>query len=286
MKTLVTALITLSLIGFAGIAEAAWYAKFDGVDGSSAQSQPARAGATATASGTVRAPAPTPEPQAAGADYLLEIDGVKGESKSEPVPAPTPAASQSKIEALPIKQGAQEGTGAAPANSIKSSPSAPAADKGHKNEIEILSNSVNPEPLMPDMSILLGGGGGDEAAGGVNVASGDVNGLTDEQRTNVAEILKQGLMEEGAPVENVSLNFEKVSVTLTHPLKFLGVFPVQASAQADINAAGEVSVRFPWWAFLASGKDTDALASGVQSALTNVLKTKHDTVKNAIGNIR
>ncbi len=283
MKTRIAGIVAASLLSSAGIANAAWYAKFDGVDGSSAQTERTQAQVVATTSSTVRAPSSKPE--AASTDYLLKLDGVKGESASEPEPAPTAAPSRSKIESLPIKQGTQEDAGTAPTRAINPETGSAAKDNGHKNEIEILSNSVNPEPLMPDLSILLGGSGG-EASSSVSVAAGDVNGLTEEKRVQIANILQQGLIEEGAPVEQVSLNFEKITVMLSHPLKLFGVLPVQASARAEIVASGKTSIHFPWWSFLASGKDTESLGSGVQNALAQVLTSKHDTIKNAIGNIR
>lgn len=120
-------------------------------------------------------------------------------------------------------------------------------------------------------------------------------GETDEElaelaknRTKIIILLKDGMEEEGTPVEEIRLNFEKIKtniiIEVKREIKFLGVIPINAKAEVDMNTTGKVKVKFPWWAFLASGKNKEELGGKVFSTLSNVLKTKHDTVKNSIGN--
>jgi hypothetical protein len=153
--------------------------------------------------------------------------------------------------------------------------------------IDEVKTQDGPQPVTPDFSILLGGGGS-EATGGVSVAAGDVNGdgLTDAKRAEIAEVLKQGMQEAGVPVESLSINFEKIQTTVKHKVHLFGFIPVMAQADIEIDAKSEVQVKFPWWSFLASGADGKVLGVEVMTQLSNVLKTKHDTVKNSIGNIR
>ena len=164
---------------------------------------------------------------------------------------------------------------------------------------------------------------GEQAAtGGVNVAAGDVNGdgmegegvepdeidFQGEQESNFAillssggsdgdnekgqraaevlEILKDGLEEEGVATEHISLNFEKITTKVKQEVKLFGFIPVQATATVEIDAEEKVKVKFPWWTFLAGGKNSESLGQKVFSALSNVLKTKHDTLKNSINNVR
>ena len=133
-----------------------------------------------------------------------------------------------------------------------------------QNDINAMTD---PEPITPDFSILLGGGSSDEG------------------RAKAAEILMQGAQEEGVPVESISLNFEKIEARVNQKVKLFGFIPATAEATVEINAKQEIKVKFPWWAYLARGKDR-SVGERVFTAISNVLKTKHDTVKNAIGNIR
>lgn len=111
--------------------------------------------------------------------------------------------------------------------------------------------------------------------------------------TEEAEALEhaRAVLEEGAKaadqaIESLSLNYEKITTRVRHEVKLFGVIPVTALATVEIDTEDRVKVRFPWWAFLASGKDDTTLGERVFTTVSNVLKTRHDTVKNSIGNIR
>lgn len=142
-------------------------------------------------------------------------------------------------------------------------------------EPEEIDVAVNPQPLTPDFSILLGGGSD----------SGESEALTEAQQSAVAEILLQGMQEQGAPAETMSLNFEKIKTTSKQQVKLLGFIPVNVDVTVEVDAEGEAVVSYPWWGFLAAGKD-DSIGETILTALSTVLTTKHDTIKNAIGNIR
>jgi len=150
---------------------------------------------------------------------------------------------------------------------VEEGESAPAIEP---DEIDVADDG---EPLTPDMAVLLGGGSDDEAEAEAN-------------RAEVAQILFEGMQEAGAPVESVSMNFEKIKTKVVQEVKLFGIIPVTTTADVEIDAQSKVKVKFPWWAALASGKDGDGLGKAVFSTLSTILKTKHDTVKNSIGNIR
>lgn len=141
------------------------------------------------------------------------------------------------------------------------------------DEIDVVADG---EPLMTNFGILLGGDEGGD----------DGEELTEEQLATVAGILLEGMQEEGAPAETLSLNYEKIKTTTKKEVRLFGFIPVSVDASVEIDQQNDVKVKFPWWAFLATGKDADALGEQIVTSLSNVLKTKHDTVKNAIGNIR
>jgi hypothetical protein len=54
----------------------------------------------------------------------------------------------------------------------------------------------------------------------------------------------------------------------------------------EIASDKNAKVKFPWWAFMATNKNGDELGQQLVDTISNVLKTKHDTIKNSIGNIR
>lgn len=236
-------------------------------------------------------------PQEGSTDYLLEIGGVEGESTKGGT-ASSAAASQPKGNKgnVDFNWKVEEGESAPGVEpdeiDAQDDPQEASTDyllklggvegestKGNVPGVEPdeIDVATDPEPLTPDFGILLGGG---------SSSGDDEEGLTEEQQSEVAEILLQGLQEQGAPAETLSLNYEKIKTRATQLVKFLGFIPMTISATVEIDAEEQVKVKFPWWSFLVSGKDGDSLGQQIFTSLSNVLKTKHDTVKNAINNVR
>lgn len=123
-------------------------------------------------------------------------------------------------------------------------------------------------------------GKGKDASGNVIPAA------TEEGRAEVAKIILADLKESGVPVQSVLINTDKVETKVEHRVKLFALFPINTTATVEIDANEQVKVKFPWWSFLASGKDKKGIGERTFTAISNVLKTKHDTVKNSIGNIR
>src|SRR3989344_3682463 len=130
------------------------------------------------------------------------------------------------------------------------------------------------------------------------------------------ENFAKGVLLKDENVEEISSDEDSVEVRYRVPAKFLGlidatlpVIVVAAKAQGELG--GGVQVHFPWYSFLfgvsdvvsettlesdvatAVGADLDgdgsldvAATARLYNAISNVLKTKHDTAKNSIGNIR
>lgn len=172
-------------------------------------------------------------------------------------------------------------------------------------------------------------------AGGVQIAVGDVNGLTNEQKQSFlatvkgwAEVKSEqdlqnfalGVMiHDDRPAETLSLNYEKIKFSHKVPSKFLGIFNSSLPAETEVDHQYRVKVKMPWYSFLFSkvvsaaeleseidaklAADTaqedkrhkdwinvesvnfNAQAQALQT-ISNVLKTKHDTAKNSISNVR
>ena len=129
------------------------------------------------------------------------------------------------------------------------------------------------------------------------------------------ENFAKGIVIHDENVEEISSDEDSVEVRYRVPAKFLGFFettlPVTVVANKAEGELGKgVKVHFPWYRFLfgvsdqvsetsletsvnsAVIADLDigaldfAVSARLYSAISNVLKTKHDTVKNSIGNIR
>ncbi len=252
----------LALFPFA-FAQAAVFIKYDDIEGESTKSAPtpttlkvesASTGTTQTTPGATRVVAPE-DPQKGQVDAYLEIEGVEGESTETKGNVET----EWKVE---------EG---------ESAPLRP--------------QRITPKPtpgIEPDEIDFMGDDGSNATNFGILLSGGSDEGSEEaqESRHELGHILLQGAQEEGAPIENISLNYEKVEAKVTQPVKFLGFIPLTARATVEIDAEDRVKVRFPWWAILASGKDSEGVGERTFATLSNVLKTKHDTVKNSINNIR
>ncbi len=192
---------------------------------------------------------------AASADYYLKLDTIKGEATMTTVATTTPA-----------RAGA--------ATTITAPPDEPQG-KGNV-EFEWKVEEGQKMTVDPDFGILLGGG--------------SAAGADDEERMHglarAEVVLLENAKASDQAIEQISLNFEKISTKVRHEGKLFGFIPAFATATVDIDAEERVSVTFPWWAVFASGKDGDALGVRIYTTISNVLKTKHDTVKNSINNVR
>jgi hypothetical protein len=197
-----------------------------------------------------------------GAAYI-KFDGVDGEASTTSAPAravatPTPTPQAGRTDAL------------LEIDTIKGESTKDGAPAIEPDEIDVMDGD---EPLTPDFSILLGGGSDDseEAA---------------TARQAVEDILKQGADEAGMPVEEISLNFEKIKVSVEQPVKLLGFIEISTTADVEIDDAGRIKVKFPWWAVFASKGNAEALGEDIAVLMSDIIRAKHDTIKNSIGNIR
>lgn len=252
----------ISLLPFA-FAQAAVFIKYDDIEGESTKSAPTpttlkidavQASTTQTTPGATGIATPE-DPQKGQVDAYLEIEGVEGESTE----------AKGNVE---YEWKVEEGESAP----LRPQRITPKPTPGiEPDEIDFMGDD---EPNATNFGILLGGG------------SDDSDKDAAKNREEVAQILLEGAQAEGAPVESLSLNYEKIKAKVAQPVKLLGFIPVTAKATVEIDAQERVKVRFPWWAILAGGKDSEGVGERTFTTLSNVLKTKHDTVKNSINNIR
>ena len=112
-------------------------------------------------------------------------------------------------------------------------------------------------------------------------------------------------------IRRVLATKESVEIDYSHPGRLFGFFDITYRVRYSMDKEGRVKVRFPWYRFMLRDASGD-LAKSVEyvfqnnetnldflklqddvlrqtqalQTLSSVLKTKHDTVKNSIGNIR
>jgi len=122
------------------------------------------------------------------------------------------------------------------------------------------------------------------------------------------ENFAKGVLLKDSNVASIVLAEESTQVVYSIPVKFLGVFNTSLNAQVDVNAEGRVKVKYPWLGFLFKKLvSVSELGSEIEKTLpevgdevivgfehqaqrlvsiSNVLKTKHDTAKNSVQNVR
>ncbi|MEQ1849739.1 MAG: hypothetical protein ABL890_04070 [Candidatus Peribacteraceae bacterium] len=194
----------------------------------------------------------------AGTDYLLKLGGVEGESEEGRAPGVEPDEIDNNItdEEAAKKKGKVDTTWKVEEGQKAAVPGA------EPDEIDVMEE---PEPVMPDFSILIGGGSPD---------------VRDDETTNspLEELILNGMKEEGVPVDQISLNYEEFKFTAKKTVKLFGFIPVSATATVEYDAESKAKVTFPWWTFFATGKDADSLIDQISAALTNVVRSKAGVV--------
>ncbi|HXV26441.1 MAG TPA: hypothetical protein VD862_00200 [Candidatus Paceibacterota bacterium] len=228
---------------------------------------PTPARATATPASSVASP--TPSPQGAQVDYYLKIDGVEGESEAK-----------GNVETeWKVEEG--EKSTDEPDDSMEAKES---GERGGTEDINIgIGEHRAAVDSFFDIFVDLSAEGDEGGNAGILFGSGGSGG---DGGSAVADILLQGMQEEGVPTEQISLNFEKITARVRHEVRLFGLIPVRTTADVDVDAEGGVKVRFPWWAVLATGKDAENLGSRTSGALGNVLEVKYEAILEVITGVR
>jgi len=157
----------------------------------------------------------------------------------------------------------------------------------------------------------------------ISTKAREINGWDDEEKKDFLQAVKEhaqvesgqelenlarGVLLEDKNVKSIEASAEKVIIEYEMPARFLGIFNTSLIAHAGVARDGTVKVTFPWYSFLfkklivVSDIESEAktglpeigdevLVSFKTRALvirmlSDIMKTKHDTVKNSIGNIR
>ena len=122
------------------------------------------------------------------------------------------------------------------------------------------------------------------------------------------ENFAQGVLLKDENVKSIQADEEKVKIEYEMPARFLNIFNASLVTRAEVTYGGSVKITYPWYAFLFKKLIAeDDLKSEAEAnlpevgdevlvsfetralairTLSNIMKTKHDTVKNSIGNMR
>ena len=262
------------------------------------ESSTSSAGASSGGSGTV-----TTKPEEAS-DMFLEIKGIEGESEEK----------KGNVEhEWKVEEGeSAAGTPGKPKyEDIKASVGGASDEEGEKGGTEDINIGV-----------------GELQGNAVSVSAVEVRGWDPKQKQEFLATVKahaqvrseqdlenfaKGVLLENENKEEISLNFEKITMEHRSSGKLFGFIPISFTQRVELEAegddAGRVKVKMPWFSFLlkadvpAEDIETEAEASisanlgnnenwdfggqaEIIATISNVLKTRHDTVKNSVGNIR
>lgn len=122
------------------------------------------------------------------------------------------------------------------------------------------------------------------------------------------ENFAKGILLKDENVEFVEADEENVKVTYKMPARLFGIFTASLNTRAEVMRNGTVKVALPWYSFLfkkqfvvndiKSGLETNLpelddevlvlfeTRAKVLTTLSTIMKTKHDTAKNSINNLR
>lgn len=273
-----------------------YYLKIEGVDGESTKSEPPRT----TTTGSVQSSGGTTE---ASADYYLKLDGVEGESK------PTPGVEPDEID----YDGKQETNFGVLLDSGGSDDDGDGAGEDErtasKGNVEYGWKVEEGKRISVEARELRGLGEEEKQE-----FLSEVKAFAELQSEQDLENFARGILLEDERLLEVQFNPKELSVSRQASGKLLGFIPVtykeKVVASGEDGAEVEIEVKLPWWGFLLSPDiDPEELAAeaekkhkqtieidswswGVSNAgsllkaISDVLKTKHDTAKNSVSNVR
>jgi len=122
------------------------------------------------------------------------------------------------------------------------------------------------------------------------------------------ENFAKGVLVHDENIKSINLEEESTKVEYRMPAKLFGIFNSSHKVSVEADKQSRIKVKFPWFSFLfkksVSAKELEAdvktalpevddevivgFENRIQTLLSisDVLKTKHDTVKNSINNVR
>ncbi|MDP2704798.1 MAG: hypothetical protein U1D31_00350 [Patescibacteria group bacterium] len=121
------------------------------------------------------------------------------------------------------------------------------------------------------------------------------------------ENFARGVLLQDENMESATVSEDNIEVEYRQPVKFLGIFATTIKTNVSVSSDAKVKVKFPWYRVFfyvpeeltelsieadlqesieVTAENSIQVQAGKFQTISNVLKTKHDTAKNSIGNIR
>lgn len=292
-------------------------------------------------------------PAYAASDYLLKLDGVKGEvttTTAEPSRATTEVKAETNTAGTAtIKTTPTSGDPDFDLKAVSSTTGDPDFDLKKKTEVTQGSvgdvdrdSKAEEKPIAPGTTVRSDDDSDGMQKGGkvehewkveegesVAVSAVEVRGWDPAKKQeflaakkSFAEIKSQqdlqnfarGVLLEDENIKDVQFNPKEIQVEYKATGKLLGLIPMSFTerviASGEDGADVDIKVKLPWYGFLLSPDvDPEEIAKAAKdkhketieinswswgasnagalfTSISNVLKTKHDTVKNSVNNVR
>ena len=138
----------------------------------------------------------------------------------------------------------------------------------------------------------------------------NVVGWDEEKQKEIEDDIKKET-DNNLEINSAQIMEDNVNLNYLAPAKFLGFIPMSMGLNISSDSKGLVKVEFPWYKFLVKtdfsniaelingvlqnnqtnleflkSQDSKSRQIGIFMAISNILKAKHDTVKNSINNIK
>lgn len=256
---------------------------------------------------------------AASADYFIKFDGVEGESTKSSTD--DSATLEVKVNAASSMRATTTTKGQPKYEDIKASNDGEEkkgnVEYGWKVEEGEKSGEGDDDNLVSISAVEIRGWDDTKKKEFLATVRTHAEVRSEQDLENFA----RGVMLENQAMEEIAFNYEKIKLKYESEGKLFGFIPVSFKKDVEIDLAEEdvaarVKVKFPWYRFMmrvdvpadelegAIGEGmSDVLAGATTTAqlslearvtimakmmntVSNVLKTKHDTVKNSISNVR
>jgi len=179
----------------------------------------------------------------------------------------------------------------------------PEASKGEPKEIVVVGSKVRDEVQASGVEVR----GWDPTTKKVTITPDDI-----ETQENFVDFIGAVTLSD-ENIESVSFNFKKIVMEYDQPAKLFGFINIDMGATAEVDEAGKVKVKFPWYRFLTRNNATE-VKTNIQNSvgengdqtpaqnqtdldllrerartfqtISNVMRVAHDTAMASIRNLK
>lgn len=221
----------------------------------------------------------------AASDYLLKLDGVDGETKPARATTVEPARTPATTVAPPATGGTEAGSMYIKIDGVDGE-----SEDGKKGNVDmqwkVEEGEKSAAPGVEPDEIDYDGDSKSATNFGILLGGSDTSDERQKGLDRAEKVILNHATESGVPMESLSLNFTKIEYKYKSDAKLFGFIPMSVLATVEIDETETATVKLPWWSFLVTGVEREEIGRTAKETLSNILKTKHDAVKNAIANVK